>query len=242
MKKILPLFILIWLSINTFGQGLLKIEPTMVEQTFSVDLSDPTLDLELYSTVTNLSSDTLMLKWERIINDSPVDWWTQVCDKNLCYDPPISTNYDPGRNIREPVLLEPDSSFTLIFHVLPNQMPGIGSFDLPFSSIDSADVILETVTFIANVDNTTSISDVEKQQIKVFPNPTQEYFEIKGADHIDKVVMYSLLGNKVAEFTVFPDERYDISELPNGLYLLTMVNQEYGVVKTLRLSKRSFRP
>lgn len=242
MKQAL-LFILLITSLPAFGQDTkLIIEPTTVEQSFSVDLSDDKLDLELYTTLKNDGTDTLYLKWERVINDSPVDWWTQVCDNNLCYDPPISTNYN-GQNINEPVILEPDSSFTLIFHVLPNQVGGIGSFDLNFSLIESPDEIIETVNFIVNVGNKTSTSDFRKSDIKVFPNPVYDFFEISGGDnYIDEVVVYSLLGNQVATYEAYPGKRYDVSALSDGLYLLTLINHEKGVAKTLRLSKRLYRP
>ncbi len=220
----------------------LSITPTTVEETFSIDLSNSSLDLELYAEVKNLSSDTLMLRWERIVIDQPVEWWTQVCDRNFCFDPPISTNYDPLAGIFEPVLLEPDSAFTLIFHVLPNKQPGIGQFELTFTSIDEPETLLEKVTFVARVGNTTTINDFKEHRIQVFPNPTLDYFQLTPNNRVDEIVLYSMLGKKVKRFDAYEEKKYDVSDLPAGLYLVSLISNQEGVIKTLRLSKRIFRP
>ncbi len=244
MKHTLPFFLFLFFTSHTFAQDAkLVIDPVTVEDTYSGDLSNPNLDIELHATVKNVSPDSLSLRWERIILDQPTEWLTQVCDNNFCYEAPISTNFDLEKGINEPVILAPDSSFVLIFHVLPKTQAGIGRFELPFSLIEEPTEILEKVTFIANVGEVTSVNDFRNRRITAYPNPTIDYFQLSSHQGINKIVIYSMLGKRVKTFDqIFAGKKYDVIDLPNGLYLISLMNDNEGVVKTLRLSKRVFRP
>ena len=245
MNRALLIFsILSLFSMVGYSQAL-SISPTSVEESFSVDITNPNLDLELTSLIKNESTtDTLFLKWERIIVDTPLDWQTQVCDNNLCYDPAISTNLDSIVNA--PFRLLPEESFELIFHVLPNRKEGIGQFQLLFSTVDEPEAILDTITFTASVNDMTTSTDYRKEaaQLKIFPNPAFDYFQIPESELVDEIVVYSMLGKTIKTYSTRFNRQgqYDISDLSNGIYLISLVDDEHGVVKTLRLSKRDFRP
>ncbi len=248
MNRTLP-YLLLFIAYTVIGncqESALSITPKSVEESFTVDLNDPDLDLELITTISNESAeDTLFLKWERSILDTPLEWQTQVCDNNLCYDPGVSSNFDG--NVNAPVFLEPNSSFELIFHVLPNQTAGIGQFQLVFSRTDESEVALDTINFVASVsDLTTSDDDYlnERANLSVYPNPTNEYFHLTNPDLVDEIIVYSMLGRKVKTFsTRFNNQnQFDVTDLSEGLYLLSLINYDKGVIKTLRLSKRTYRP
>ena len=119
MKQTLLLVVWAFFFTCAFSQtDIISISPNPAEGFFSVDISDPYLDLEVHAEVKNLTEDTLRLKWERFEMDRPEAWQSQVCDNNFCYLPNVSTNYEPNLSIEEPVILPPDSAFTLIFHCL----------------------------------------------------------------------------------------------------------------------------
>lgn len=238
------LFVFLML-LNGQDEPVLVFEPSTVEKNYTGDISNSGLDIELHTLVKNLSDDTLYLRWERVIVNQPIEWWTQVCDLNFCYDPPVSTNIDLEKGINEPVVLLPKDSFDLIFHVLPNGREGIGEFELPFSMVEDKEEIISKVKFIARVGTTTSSNDLfsEAKRITVFPNPAVDYFQLSSSKNINAVAVYSIIGKKVKSFnTVFDGKKYDIADLPNGLYLVSLMNDKEGVLRTLRLSKRTFRP
>jgi hypothetical protein len=227
------------------AQPMLSITPNPAEQTFQVDLNDLNLDLEVYAEVKNTGSDTLHLLWTRYEMNVPQDWYTQVCDVIACYNPDVSTNYDPEHNYTEPVILLPDSSFTLIFHVLPNGTAGTGVYDLDFSMLEDPDNVFETVVFRPTVENntTTSLSpELAVRQIRLFPNPATEYIELTNSESVDQLAVYNILGRQVRKFNVVDGKRYYLTGLPNGMYLVSLVNNQKGILRTMRLSKRSFRP
>jgi hypothetical protein len=224
------------------GQSVLSISPADVEETFRVDISNTALDLQLETVVTNTSSDTLMLRWERMVISQPQGWLTQVCDNNFCYEPPVFTNYSVEHNINEPVVLLPGTSFKLIFHVLPKGEAGSGTYELPFYRIEAPEVEIAKATFKAIVGNLSNSSALSRPKFTLFPNPASEYFEVTGAERVDQVILYNLVGRMVKTFQAFEGRRYFINDLPDGLYLVSFVNFEKGVLRTSRLSKRSFRP
>ncbi|MEM1324802.1 MAG: T9SS type A sorting domain-containing protein [Bacteroidota bacterium] len=65
-----------------------------------------------------------------------------------------------------------------------------------------------------------SVTDIRTTDIAVYPNPTNGLLQI---DNIlaDEVEVFDHIGRRVKTFSI-PDQTYDISDLPNGLYLLTI--------------------
>ncbi len=232
---LLPLF-------NISAQSILTFEPADVEEVFQADISNLSLDLQLETIVSNTSDDTLLLKWERMVLSQPQEWLTQVCDNNFCYEPPVFTNYSEEHNINEPVVILPGASFKLIFHVLPKGVAGTGSYELPFYHISDPTEEIAKVTFKAVVGNLSNTARLSRPRFTVFPNPASEYFEVSGNERIDQVVLYNLVGRTVKTFQAFDNRRYFINDLPDGLYLVSFVSLQKGVLRTARLSKRSYRP
>ncbi len=245
MKHFLLLFIVQFFFLDLVGQEIISIDPNPSEKEFNVDLSDLDLELQIYTQVNNLTSDTLLLRWERFVMIKPDEWQTQVCDPNACYLPNVSTNYDLDLQIDEPVMLLPDSSISLAFYVRPNGEGGEGSFDLDLSLTSDPDNVIETATFNVRVNtlvsSTRRIDDLSG--LRVFPNPASDYFELTNSDRqIDQLVVYNLLGRPVRFFSASSGRRYWLADLPDGIYLVSLVSRKEGIIKTIRISKRGFRP
>lgn len=240
-KNVLFLFLLI----TSLAQAqVIKIEPTTVTRAFTnQNLSDPTLQLEQYAKVTNLTNQEIRLKWTRVIIDQPIDWDTQVCDNNACYIPSVSTNVDAAVGLNQPMVLAAGASFEIGLYVVPNGTSGRGSFQLIFAQASSPNTPLDTITFNTSVNTTTSTYDIAKSDIRVFPNPAIDYFELTEGSDLDRIVVYNLLGREVRSFRFAGNgQQYNLNGLPDGLYLLSMMDNRKGIVKTVRLNKRSFRP
>ena len=241
MKQFLLAVIISSITFSLSAQ-ILTIEPIPVEETFNVDLTNEILDLEMHATVTNNTNEEIQLKWVRQVIDKPQAWRSQVCDNNTCYVEQVSTNYDPDNGINEPAILGAGQSFDLIFHVLPNQTAGTGEFRVSFYLISDLNTVLETAVFMPTVSGLTSTNDLIKPRIKAFPNPAQDYIELTSNNLVDELVVYNIIGHKVRSFRAQNGKKYDIADLPDGLYLISLVNDQNGIVKTLRISKRSLRP
>lgn len=242
MKQFILFFFLL---INTLAQAqVIKIEPETVTQDFkNQNLADFSLQLQQYAKVTNVTNQEIRLRWTRVIIDQPLDWETQVCDNNACYIPRVSTNIDAAVGFSQPVVLKPDSSFNMGLYIVPNGASGKGSFQLIFALASNPNTPIDTVTFNTSVNATTSTHDLGKSNIRIFPNPAIDYFELTDDNDIDRIVVYNLLGREVRSFrSVGNGQQYNLNGLPDGLYLLSLMDNRKGIVKTVRLNKRSFRP
>jgi hypothetical protein len=67
--------------------------------------------------------------------------------------------------------------------------------------------------------------------ISLFPNPSKTYFELSGEVSIEKVELYSMLGQLVKSFK--NQKQYSISDLSKGNYILKINASEGVSSKTL---------
>jgi hypothetical protein len=69
---------------------------------------------------------------------------------------------------------------------------------------------------------------IESKQIEVFPNPTSQTIQIKGIDNLFNKANYKLtdLNGKTIKQGKLKSETIDISELPKGIYILSLQTNE----------------
>ena len=79
-------------------------------------------------------------------------------------------------------------------------------------------------------------------EIKVYPNPAINYFSITNNNLVQFVQVYNIIGRKVKSYPVQNGLEYDISDLPEGMYLISLVGADGKVLKTVRTSKQIIRP
>jgi len=238
-------FALILLSLpGVQAQGAIAVEDTVVSDIFEVDLSDDFIDLELKTRVTNVTDSIIFLQWTRLELDKPGEWDTQVCDNIDCYIPIVSSNVDPSLGLDAPIMLEPDSSLDMILYILHNGVAGTGRIELDLALADSPDEILETIVYLPDVRErmVSNVEDLLAPNLQLYPNPAADYFELTSHEGIDEIIISDMLGRQVKTYAAVSGKRYDISQFSNGIYLVTLVNRQYGVIRTLRLGKRSIRP
>ncbi len=76
-------------------------------------------------------------------------------------------------------------------------------------------------------------------QILVYPNPATDFIKLSDDDLVRTISVSNMLGRKVRAFDVSKSERYEISDLPNGLYLIQLLGRNDKVLVTQRLTKKS---
>ena len=86
------------------------------------------------------------------------------------------------------------------------------------------------------------IIDAENPQptkIAVYPNPATSFISIDNADNVKQIAVFNLVGKRLKTFdNVVKDERYDVSDLPNGMYLVQIIDLSNKIVTTQRVSKK----
>jgi Secretion system C-terminal sorting domain len=75
--------------------------------------------------------------------------------------------------------------------------------------------------------------------VSIYPNPASEYITVNNEEAVKSIYVFNVLGRKMKNFEVEKGERYEIGDLPNGLYVVQLVGKNNKVLTTQRLTKRS---
>lgn len=75
-------------------------------------------------------------------------------------------------------------------------------------------------------------------ELRIFPNPAIHYFRISANKDIGQVRIINIIGKKVKIYEGLDDRRYDIEDLPMGIYLIQVLDEKGKIITTRRLSKR----
>ena len=73
--------------------------------------------------------------------------------------------------------------------------------------------------------------------IRVYPNPAIDYIMITDNEAVSQVWIYNILGRRVKTYNVEIDTKYDIRDLPRGMYIVRLVNRNSELVMTRRINK-----
>lgn len=85
---------------------------------------------------------------------------------------------------------------------------------------------------------TISIFEDDYSKISIFPNPTTEFISVANDKNVKQITIFNLVGRKMKTFEAKSGERYDVSTLPNGMYLVQLRDHNLKVITTQRISKR----
>lgn len=165
-----------------------------------------------------------------------VEWEVQVCDLNFCYNKDIFLNFVFGE-IEIFVLLEFGVFINLDIYVKLRGVVGIGCVVVELFDINLFDDLIIIGFYDFEVFVVISINDFNIILFIVFFNLIVDYFNICGGNGVDWVVLYNVLGCEMCSFNVVFGQWYYIGDLLNGLYLVSMVDNNKGIVKMLCLKK-----
>ena len=85
---------------------------------------------------------------------------------------------------------------------------------------------------------TISFFEDDYHKITIFPNPATEFISIANDLNVKEVSIFNLVGRKMKTLDAVIGERYDVSNLPNGMYLVQLRDENLKVITTQRISKR----
>ncbi len=228
MKQNLLLFFLIF-SISLSAQVTLN----LTEPTGSTTVLASDDDITAKGFIKNESEDTVTVMWKRNVIELKDGWETAVCDKNLCYIPSYGeTSAADGTNL----VLAPGEESNFDVHVYPDGTEGFAIVEVTATDITNAE---NTVTGRYEFNqNSTSTVNFTKAAIKIYPNPTIDYISISEADQVERLIIYNIVGRPVKLFDANYYNRYDVMDLPTGMYLVRLMGKNDRTIKTVRLSKK----
>ncbi len=79
---------------------------------------------------------------------------------------------------------------------------------------------------------------VIQKEIFVYPNPAIDYFTLTANDQtISRITINNIIGKEVLSYSRTEMNKYDVSHLKKGIYVVRIFNHNDKLVKALRLSK-----
>ena len=217
-------------------------------------VADPSeLDIELKYNVELQGQDSVWVHWEIVLGeDTPDEWDTWLCDNIKCY-------FKTARNT-------PEGAFSInrfyendprewSFHTNPNGVEGEASVTintyyldyttanhttLDFSDIeyDGDTISMSSHTLTVTVDDMVAVEDIDVAEVKIFPNPTSDAFQIKSDEYVRTIGVYNVVGKLVEEMNHTIGQTHNINHLNKGMYLVRLMSDGGEVIKTMKLSKR----
>lgn len=181
----------------------------------------------------NTGNNRMTVRWEQVRANVPEGWEVVVCDKR-CYSTLItkrSFTLDAGESL---------SDFRVSFR--PNGINGIGTVEVKLYDASNPSNS-QTIMFSASAqssslfNNNNATTALEKPS--VYPNPAIEHIMLRDAESAVKFIeIYNVVGRKIKSFPIRHDgDKYDVGELPRGMYMVRMLDHNRNIIRTQRISK-----
>lgn len=214
IKSSLCLCLLACCHLLAVGQAALKIDTT---QFFRLYTGSVPMDVQFKSPLTNLSQDSLSLRWTVEKGPNwPTDWDIYVADQNFSFVPSLSTSPIPTE------LAPGDSNFYFGSGIFFNNTPGCAEYQVILSDYETDSVVYDTISYSLNVNdpscNLTPIDPSFELDFQIFPNPVSDYFVVKTSVRYQGLKCFDLMGRELYSWSRTASERYDLSALPSGHY------------------------
>lgn len=85
--------------------------------------------------------------------------------------------------------------------------------------------------------NSSSNPKIDKP-IKIYPNPAYNFIGLNSISGVNSITIYNLVGREMKKFYTQKGGKYDITDLPRGMYLVQVLGSNGKVVTTQRMSKK----
>jgi hypothetical protein len=244
MKQALLIFLAFICCGNPLAaQSDIEVTPAPWENTIEFDLGNTYDYTTCHTRIKNNDRKTLNLRWELIIDEAPQGWRFSVCDQNTCYFTTNSTNVDYYDRIPyAPIIMTPGDTAKLQLNVFPIGQAGAANVRINLYDLANPKQLLNTAYFFVTVEGATPVTETDKAKLRIYPNPVSDYLTITRNTFVKQLWVSNVLGKRVRTFDTSFGNRYDIADLPDGIYLVSMVDVNLKVVKTVRISKRGIRP
>ncbi|MCB9290281.1 MAG: T9SS type A sorting domain-containing protein [Lewinellaceae bacterium] len=82
------------------------------------------------------------------------------------------------------------------------------------------------------------LSNKEKVELQIFPNPATDYIGVTKNDIVEQVMVFNLIGRQMKSFEATDGEKYYVGDLPRGMYLVQLLGADNQIITTQRVNKR----
>ena len=249
MKLALTLFFALAQLLCFAQNAALRIEPANVNKEVVVDELDENYQDITRVTVTNTSGRTIELMREEVAGKKPGNWAYGTFSQRTDAAPFVVPRSGEAAT---PVLLQPGETATFAVVLDSEGQAGTGTIGVIFTDARTPGVTLGTASFTTRIVRRAQTSASPPRNltrrptptsVSLYPIPARERFfiEVPGGVKLGRVDVMSTLGKRVRSYQRPAGEQgYDIENLPDGMYMISIFDDRGKKLKTLRLLHRRF--
>ncbi|MBK8555137.1 MAG: T9SS type A sorting domain-containing protein [Lewinellaceae bacterium] len=214
------------LGVTMSGQATFAIEPLTVSKVAHPDSTD----VENHVEVINLTTNSLSINWERVIIDIGQGCQTQVCDPFACFADFISTHTFnlPGSDTAD-----------LIVHLINHTgSPCCAIVHLKVKDVADPSNIITAVYLFNDCAGSSAKDQFPAANVKLLANPVAEYFELQNDVDVAQIRLYDIQGRLVEYLKGGAGQRYNVSDLTPGTYILALEEKNGNVFQAIEMVKK----
>lgn len=251
--RLLALFLA--LSSVAFAQSSdLRVEPASVVKDVVVDDLKKTYQDITPITVTNDSRRSIQLVREQVVIGKPEGWKYGTFSRRNRTSPYVITGKESEQE--GPIKLGPGESVTFYVVLQPDGGTGDGRVEIRFSDLTLPGRVLAKAIVTSEISQRTGVganssagssmpelSRPAPTSVRLFPNPARERFfvEAPAGVRLGRVEIRNTLGSMLKQFDKpAGKDGYEVENLPDGLYMISIYDDRGKKLKTLRLLHRQF--
>jgi hypothetical protein len=231
MKGLVLIYALFFAQILRGGSQnvTINLSPQIVNAGISAD----TFEARGKAMFKNTSNSTKRFAWKRTIVAMTSGWQALVCDAKGCWNAQNSES-------SEQIDVAPNSTSILDVNIRPNHTAGSATIEVKVYEIgNEANAVTGRYLFTTTT-TATRESAKSNASVRIFPNPATDFFSIQDDyDVVERVVVYNMIGRVMKNYSTNSNNgnKYTMTDLPEGLYVIRLLNSRGGTVKTIRLNK-----
>lgn len=248
MKQLILLFFFLLANLGFVKAQNYEITPNDSTLDTLVDLTDAFTSGKMHSDLYNNTSGEVELRWEITQVNGPTEWQAQLCVNNEsggCFSWDVLSNSAAALPNPIPLTIAANDHSIFDLGVRPKSVAGCGTYEIKVTPMnDTTDVLVTgAYNFRFNVDANcvalvSATNNFDKSSVKIFPNPTTDYFTITDNSYVKSIQVFNIVGKQMAMTNFQNGDAINISNFPNGLYLVRMLDKDGDVLTTTRLTKR----
>jgi len=211
-------FLLSLVCLMLMSMGATAQDFTVTPSPVSVEGIATASSIDASSKVVNNTSNTLELRWERVVISMPNGWASAICDNVLCWSPATSS---------KDFTLAPGEEGDMKVNYRPNGVVGAGEVHIRiYDPLDSLNTVQEH-TYLCDA-SLVDIEEPEQENFTIYPNPATS------------LLLYNIAGRQIQTFDVnaVSNRKFDIANIMRGTYLLQFIDENGATLHTTRLTKR----
>lgn len=190
------------------------------------------VDAHIY--LVNNGKGSITVTWQLQAYTAPTAWELFLCDNANCYD------LLQGSPVHESLTVLEGDTLDMKFQYVSHCVTGTGMADVvAYVTGDSVGTAV-TLNYKAELTPTcvNSISTIQNNQIKLFPNPVNDIVNLRDLSDVSTVRISDVTGRVYQSLQVVSqDMSISVKELPAGAYILTAFDKAGAVIGNQRFTK-----